>query len=148
MRMVRLSGPRSIVPALAALAWLLTVAFSGAATGASGGPDASWGRAGSAAIPLVGGRDLSLELSGLVRLPSGKVVAEAEWLRDAGSPVRFVARYNANGTPDTRFGRLGVVRLPAGTGGPLVALRGGMLLAGNVRLRADGTPDPTFRVPP
>jgi len=138
---------RKIVLALASLASLLSVAAAGGATGASGALDASWGRAGSAGTPLLYGRDLSLELSGLIRLPNGKVVAEADWLRDAGNPVRFVARYDANGAPDTGFGRGGVVRLPAGAGGPLLALRGGLLLAGNVRLRADGAVDRTFRPP-
>jgi uncharacterized delta-60 repeat protein len=133
-------------------ATMLASASVTAATPAPGSPDPTWGSGGRVATSLgVYGPVVTILLTGAVLLPDGKVVAEAEDVLSCTPCVSecFVARYTSAGTLDTSFGKRGVVTLKNGDGvGPLAALPDGMVVAGNVRLKTDGSVDASFHPPP
>jgi uncharacterized delta-60 repeat protein len=144
-----------------------------------GAIDTSFGEAGVAAVVLPAGivaagttqLGLGREMVSMLLQPDGKIVVVGLGKTDTADPVTVVARFDADGLPDSTFGTAGAVTLDQGaldmTGPstPYVALQpdGDIVVAGSVdppnisspqlfspsqivsaRLTADGALDPTY----
>ena len=139
---------RALIPCTLTL--LLCARMSAAAPGDL---DPTFGTGGIALGPV------GSNAEAIVRQPDGKLVVAGY---RATSPLHFfVARYDADGTPDASFGTGGVVETPIGTGhagarGLVLQPDGKIVAAGShvkgpsdgdfalVRYQTDGTLDPTF----
>ncbi|HWW74234.1 MAG TPA: HYR domain-containing protein, partial [Pyrinomonadaceae bacterium] len=132
------------------------VGFAMSRYNADGTPDESFGPGGKRdSLPFGGNPPDSAHA---VILPGGGVYFASYYVRDPDSNF-VLARYNADGTPDTTFGTGGSVRMLFSTFLTATALAvqpdGKSVLAGSVigvtgydyaarRYNADGTPDTTF----
>lgn len=126
---------------------------------ATGAVDTTFGVQGIATLSIA---DNLVEIPTDMQLqPDGRIVVVADVAAHAAKGIPshgVVARFNANGTPDTSFGNAGVVALTPLDGSvadkPTVLLvqPNGQILVADVsgtaevvlRLNTDGTPDPTF----
>lgn len=158
--MIQVPGPRRfIAPAAAAFALLAMPLLGGRVLAAPGDSDGSFSKDGAATVdfdffppPLTGYEDLALQ-------PDGKivVVGTSGENSEAYEPEVVAARFNADGTLDTSFGKKGrvLVEFPApddavGRVAVAVAADGRILIAADgqnidlARLNPDGTLDPSF----
>jgi uncharacterized delta-60 repeat protein len=110
---------------------------------ANGSLDTSFGSGGKVTTPGAGGEAIALAIQ-----KDGKLVTAG-----GGSHGGFaLVRYNANGTLDGSFGRVGIVTTPTGDASALAIQKGGKLVAAGssngdfalVRYHANGTLDGSF----
>ena len=145
---------RALTPALTALLVSIVPVLS-ASAGPPGSLDQAFGENGL--VDLDFGDDLSEHGSAFVRQPDGKLIVAGVQI-GAGPAPFAVARYLANGDFDQGFGDHGHTAIHVGgaasndAGGVALTPGGKIVLGGTsdlgefavIRLRTDGTPDPTF----
>lgn len=106
-----------------------------------------------------GGAGFNGAVKDMLLQPDGKIVVVGSFTRYNGGPVANLVRLLPDGTPDPLFAAAAVVRFPTclaiQTDGKLLIGDDGRTLAngraatnGLTRLQPNGTPDPTFILPP
>ncbi|MFJ8012859.1 calcium-binding protein [Streptomyces sp. NPDC096339] len=143
---------KSRAPVAAALGAALALALPGVALAAPGDPDTGFGTGGRVTTDF-GGFE---QVNGVAVQPDGKIIAVG--LTDTGGVGGgvhnfAVARYNANGTPDSTFGTGGRLTTDLRGDAQAVAVQpdGKIVVAGHsdddfavARYNANGSPDTTF----